>query len=196
MNLTQRQDKQDPILIINCKLGQKEAFNTLTLKYQHKILKLIKMYIHDDNESLDLRQEVFLKAYKGLDHFKGESAFYTWLYKIAVNTVKTYLMEKNRYLEYSLESLNLNKLYTIFTNDENLEDNINNSIELKKLSKMLNIVIKQLPTFLQETILLREMDDLSYEDIASIMKCPVGTVRSRIFRAKELLRKNVNRYNQ
>lgn len=191
MHSIQKQETEDPILIVNCRSGEKQAFDSLTLKYQHRILKLIKMYITDDHESLDLRQEIFLKAYKGLENFRGESDFYTWLYKIATNTVKTYLIEKKRYLECSLETLNMDKFCILFKGYENLEDNINNSIELQKLSKVLNVAIKKLPLCLRNTIFLRELDELSYEEIAFIMKCPVGTVRSRIFRAKEILSKHL-----
>jgi RNA polymerase sigma-70 factor (ECF subfamily) len=181
---------QDPKLITDFKLGKKQAFNILVLKYQYRILKLIKMYITDDHESLDLRQEIFLKAYKGLENFREESAFYTWLHKIATNTVKSYLIEKNRHLsEFSLESLNIDKCYMIFKNHENPEDILNNSIAVQELNQILNVAVKKLPFILKNTIFLREVDNLSYEEIASIMKCPVGTVRSRIFRAREALEK-------
>ncbi len=187
---------QDPKLITDFKLGKKQAFNILVLKYQYRILKLIKMYITDDHESLDLRQEIFLKAYKGLENFREESAFYTWLHKIATNTVKSYLIEKkNRHLsEFSLESLNIDKCYMLFKNSENPEnpeDILNNSIEFQELNQSLNVAVKKLPFILKNTIFLRKVDNLSYEEIASIMKCPVGTVRSRIFRAREALEKHM-----
>ena len=183
---------QDPKLITDFKLGKKQAFNILVLKYQYRILKLIKMYINDDNESLDLRQEIFFKAYKGLENFREESAFYTWLHKIATNTIKSYLIEKNRHLsEFSLESLNIDKCSMIFKNPENPEDILSNSIAVQELNQILNVAVKKLPFILKNTIFLREVDNLSYEEIASIMKCPVGTVRSRIFRARESLEKHI-----
>lgn len=173
-------------------LNKKKSFDYLILKYQYRILKLIKIYVTDEHESLDLRQDIFFKAYKNLEHFRGESSFYTWLYKIAINTVKSYLVEKNKRLEYSLESLNLNQFY-MFKDAESLEDTINNSIELEESIQNLNIAIKKLPFILQNTILLRELNELSYEEISTVMKCPIGTVRSRIFRAKEALEKHIKR---
>lgn len=181
---------QDPKLITDFKLGKKQAFNILVLKYQYRILKLIKVYITDDNESLDLRQEIFFKAYKGLENFREESTFYTWLHKIATNTVKSYLIEKNRNSAvFSLESLNIDKCSMICENPKNPEDILSNSIAVQELNQILNVAVKKLPFILKNTIFLREVDNLSYEDIASIMKCPVGTVRSRIFRARESLGK-------
>lgn len=174
--------------------GNKSAFNLLVLKYQYRILKLIAHYTKDPSESLDIVQEIFIKAYQGLSNFKYKSSFYTWLYKIAINTAKSYAIDKNRYLpEYSFDLLeNNDQSYFLFRDNLTESNTIDNSIVSSELKNIFLSVINGLPSELKKTILLREVDELTYEEISRIMECPVGTVRSRIFRAREAIEKKVS----
>jgi len=162
-------------------------FDVLVRKYQHKIVHLIAGYIHDQSEVLDLAQETFLKAYRALPDFRGDSAFYTWLYRIAVNTAKNHLITRER---HHLRAVNLET-------EEDLQEQ--EGAALKDLATPENLLLReeiektvfhtiaQLPEELRTAITLREMEGLSYEEIAQAMGCPVGTVRSRIFRAREAI---------
>ena len=178
--------------------GNKSAFNLLVLKYQYRILKLIAQYTKDPSESLDIVQEIFIKAYRGLDNFKHKSSFYTWLYKIAINTAKSYAIDKNRYLpEYSFDVLeNNDQSYFLFRDNLTENNTIDNTIVSGELKNIFLSVINSLPSELKKTILLREVDELTYEEISRIMECPVGTVRSRIFRAREAIEKKVSHQSQ
>lgn len=178
--------------------GNKSAFNLLVLKYQYRILKLIAQYTKDPSESLDIVQEIFIKAYRGLDNFKHKSSFYTWLYKIAINTAKSYAIDKNRYLpEYSFDVLeNNDQSYFLFRDNLTESNTIDNTIVSSELKNIFLSVINSLPSELKKTILLREVDELTYEEISRIMECPVGTVRSRIFRAREAIEKKVSHQSQ
>ena len=192
-NYMQQKPDKDLSLIQAVQSGDKAAFNLLVLKYQYKILKLIVSYVKDPSESLDVVQEIFIKAYKGLDNFKYKSSFYTWLYKIAINTAKSYVIDKNRYLpEYSFDVLESHDQSYYFVKNLAIEGgNLDNSIVNKELKNIFFAMINNLPEDLKKTILLREVEELTYEEIAAVMECPVGTVRSRIFRAREAIDKKI-----
>jgi RNA polymerase sigma-70 factor, ECF subfamily len=176
-------DKQ---LVERVQRGDKQAFDLLVLKYQHRIIKLVSRYIRDPSDALDVAQDAFLKAYRALPNFRGESAFYTWLYRIAINTAKNYLVMQSRHL-----------LETEVTPESEEGEQFEFESTLKEYSTPENMVltdeiqativaaIDDLPDDLRTAILLREVEGLSYEEIANVMGCPVGTVRSRIFRARE-----------
>lgn len=177
-------DSDDKLLVSMVKEGNKKAFDTLVVKYQERIIQLVTRYIHDASEAQDVAQEAFIKAYKALPNFRGESAFYTWLYRIAVNTAKNYLVARAR------RSSN----YEVDVSDA---ENYDGAFRLKEidtpehllLSEEIRVTIQQaiasLPSDLKNAIRYRELDGMSYEEIAVKMVCPVGTVRSRIFRARE-----------
>ncbi len=176
----------DQQLVLRVKNGDKQSFDLLVLKYQHKIYGLVRRYIHDDTESQDVTQEVFIKAYRAMGKFRGDSAFYTWLYRIAINTAKNYLVSKNRrppYSDIDIEDAEY------FEGATAMQANNSPEQELFKneLEKVVYSSIEQLPADLKTAVMLREFDGMSYEQIADIMQCPVGTVRSRIFRAREAI---------
>lgn len=175
----------DQILIERVQKGDQQAFNLLVIRYQHKVAGLISRYV-PTSDVPDVTQESFIKAYRALETFRGESAFYTWLYRIAVNTAKNHLVALGRRPPSS-------------DVDANDAENHENSSALKEISNPENLMLSEelrqvvfhaidaLPEDLRTTITLRELDGLSYEEIAVIMDCPVGTVRSRIFRAREII---------
>ena len=166
--------------------GDKQAFNLLVLRYQHRVAALIARFVNDPQEVEDVSQEAFIKAYRALALFRGESAFYTWLYRIAINTAKNWIVAKNRRPpnsdidaadaeQYSISS----RLREISTPESEL---LREEIEHTVFD-----TIAKLPEDLRTAIILREMDGMSYEEIAVTMECPIGTVRSRIFRAREAI---------
>jgi RNA polymerase sigma-70 factor, ECF subfamily len=166
--------------------GNKKAFDLLVLKYQHKIVSLVNRFVHDYDEAQDISQEAFIKAYRALKNFRGDSAFYTWLYRIAVNTAKNHLAAKKRRPpaedidSKDAEQISLNSgLKDIATPERNL---VRDDIRAAIVDAMDNLSDE-----LREAISLRELEGLSYEEIAEVMNCPVGTVRSRIFRAREAI---------
>ena len=178
---TEQTDKQ---LVARVQKGDKRAFDLLVLKYQHKIFSLISRYVKDQHEIQDVAQEAFIKAYRALPKFRGDAAFYTWLYRIAVNTAKNHLVSRGRRPPgsdvdiYDAEHFEGESgLKTIET-----PENVLFGDELKTV---VQLALKKLPDELRAALMLREFDGLSYEDIAAVMECPVGTVRSRIFRARE-----------
>ena len=170
--------------------GDKHAFDLLVLRYQHRILGLIGRFIRDPAEVEDVAQEAFIKAYRALPKFRGDSAFYTWLYRIAINTAKNYMVARGRRPPATdvdvedAEFLENNALLTdIGTPEANQEKD--------DLRRVINEAIEDLPEDLRTAFTLREFSGLSYEEITEIMGCPVGTVRSRIFRAREALDKKI-----
>lgn len=180
----------DQELVERVQRGDKRAFDLLVLKYQHKIVKLISRYIHDQSEVLDVAQEAFIKAYRALPRFRGDSAFYTWLYRIAINTAKNFLVSQGRRPPDS-------------DIDAEEAEQFEGAVKLKEYATPEGLLLKdevervvfeaieQLPEDLRTAITLREMEGLSYEEIATAMDCPVGTVRSRIFRAREAIDKRL-----
>ena len=180
----------DRELVERAQQGDKKAFDVLVLRYQFKIIKLISRYVHDPNEALDIAQEAFLKAYRALPGFRGESAFYTWLYRIAINTAKNYLVAQGRRPPGSdidaqeAEQFDGQSLLKEYETPERLL--LKDEIEATVFQ-----AIEDLPDDLRTAITLREFEGMSYEEIAQTMGCPIGTVRSRIFRAREAIDKKL-----
>lgn len=186
----QHETSTDEALVKRVQDGDKRAFDLLVLKYQHKVASLISRYIQDKQEVLDVAQDSFIKAYRAIDSFRGESAFYTWLYRIAVNTAKNYLVSRSRRppaMDVELDNdevhASFDELSDISTPDANLNRD--------RLESEIQGAINDLPEELRAALTLREFDGLSYEEIAQVMDCPVGTVRSRIFRAREAVEKRI-----
>lgn len=180
----------DQQLVRKVQAGDKRAFDLLVLKYQHKIFGLISRYIQDSHEVQDVAQEAFIKAYRALPRFRGDSAFYTWLYRIAINTAKNHLVSRGRRPPGSDVEIEDAEYFDSGSALRDLE-NPENALFGEELKAVVNRAINELPDDLRSAVTLREFDGLSYEDIAEIMDCPVGTVRSRIFRAREAIDKQV-----
>lgn len=182
---TQEEDQQ---LVERVQRGDKRAFDLLVLKYQHKILGLVVRFVRDPHEAQDVAQEAFIKAYRALANFRGESAFYTWLYRIAINTAKNYLVSRGRRPPETDVSAEDAEFYD---GDHGLKDleSPERLLLRDEIEATVHRAIAQLPEDLRTALTLREFDGLSYEDIAAVMLCPVGTVRSRIFRAREAVDK-------
>ncbi|TVQ72478.1 MAG: RNA polymerase sigma factor RpoE [Oceanospirillales bacterium] len=176
----------DQLLVERVQAGDKRAFDLLVKKYQHKIIGLISRYIYDHHEAMDVAQEAFIKAYRALPNFRGDSAFYTWLYRIAINTAKNHLVARGRRppdTDVDAEDAQY------FESDSDLRDieNPENALYKDELQRAINQVLEKLPEDLRVALTLREFEGMSYEEIAQVMDCPVGTVRSRIFRAREAI---------
>ena len=180
----------DAQLVRRVQKGEKGAFDLLVLKYQHKIVNLVMRYVRDPDQALDITQEAFLKAYRALGRFRGDSAFYTWLYRIAVNTAKNYLAAQRRRpmdVELDLQDPEQFDLHAKLRETDTPEG-LSMSRELHETVAR---AIEALPDDLRTAIVLRELDGMSYEEIAQTMDCPVGTVRSRIFRARDAIGKKI-----
>jgi RNA polymerase sigma-70 factor (ECF subfamily) len=177
----------DRQLVARAQRGDKRAFELLVEKYQRKLARLLSRFIRDPAEVEDVTQEAFIKAYRALPAFRGDSAFYTWLYRIGINTAKNYLMAMGRRAPTSTE-VEAEEAEG-FEEGEQLRDiNTPESVLLSnEIAKTVNSTIEQLPEELRTAIQLREIEGMSYEDIAQVMNCPIGTVRSRIFRAREAI---------
>jgi RNA polymerase sigma-70 factor (ECF subfamily) len=182
--------ESDLSLVERVQRGEKAAFDVLVLRYQHKVLKLVMRYIRDAMEAEDVAQEAFIKAYRALPGFRGDSAFYTWLYRIAINTAKNALVSsKRRPIDYSMDLQDPEQfeLQARLKDDETPE----HLVLTEEIRETVNGAMAELPEDLKTAIVLREIDGLSYEEIAAAMDCPVGTVRSRIFRAREAIDKKL-----
>ena len=180
----------DKELVSRAKKGDKGAFDLLVRKHQHKVVKLVSRYVRDPSEALDVTQEVFLKAYRGLDKFRGESAFYTWIYRIAVNTAKNHLqMQSRRTPDHAVEAEEAEQ----YEGESALKEYGTPEHQLlsEEINQTVRDVIDNLPDDLRTAITLRELEGMSYEEIAQVMDCPIGTVRSRIFRAREAIDKKL-----
>ena len=177
----------DRQLVTRAQRGDKRAFELLVEKYQRKLARLLSRFIRDPAEVEDVTQEAFIKAYRALPAFRGDSAFYTWLYRIGINTAKNYLMAMGRRAPTSTE-VEADEAEG-FEEGEQLRDiNTPESVLLsKEIAETVNSTIEKLPEELRTAIQLREIEGMSYEDIARVMDCPIGTVRSRIFRAREAI---------
>lgn len=176
----------DQELVRRVQAGDKTAFDVLVRKYQFKIIKLVSRYVQDPDSAQDVSQEAFIKAYRGLGHFRGESAFYTWLYRIAINTAKNYLMSQGRRaseLEVDAQEAEF------FEGESALKEYATPERQLltDEIERTVRKAIEGLPEDLRTAITLREIEGMSYEEIAEAMECPIGTVRSRIFRAREAI---------
>ncbi|NDY94463.1 RNA polymerase sigma factor RpoE [Wenzhouxiangella limi] len=176
----------DQLLVERVQKGDKRAFDMLVLKYQHKIISLVSRYVSDHAEAMDVAQEAFIKAYRALKRFRGDSAFYTWLYRIAINTAKNYLVAQSRRPPQSDVDAGDAEQYQV---DSRLKDRASPEHELlrEEIEQTIHDAIAELPEDLRIAITLREMEGMSYEEIATTMECPIGTVRSRIFRAREAI---------
>lgn len=176
----------DQLLVERVQKGDKRAFDVLVQKYQHKIVSLISRYVADPTEALDVAQEAFIKAYRALKNFRGDSAFYTWMYRIAINTAKNHLVAQSRRPPSSdIDAQDAEQ----FQVDTRLKDRGSPEHELLRaeIEQTIHAAIADLPEDLRVAITLREMEGMSYEEIATTMECPIGTVRSRIFRAREAI---------
>ncbi|WP_454764469.1 RNA polymerase sigma factor RpoE [Cupriavidus campinensis] len=177
----------DQLLVERVQQGDKRAFELLVAKYHRKIIRLISRLVRDPAEVEDVAQDAFIKAYRALPQFRGDSAFYTWLYRIAVNTAKNYLATQARRPEASSD-IDAEEAET-FADGEQLRD-INtpeSMLHTRQVAETVNRAMEALPEELRTAITLREIEGLSYEEIAEAMGCPIGTVRSRIFRAREAI---------
>ena len=186
--MTERSTDQE--LVRRAQSGDRRAFDLLVVKYQQKVANLIGRYVRDPVEALDVAQDAFLKAYRALDGFRGDSAFYTWLYRIAVNTVKNHLVAQGRRppgddLEADVaEQMDLGaRLRENATPERHLLTD--------EIARTVQQALDALPDDLRTAIVLRELEGMSYEEIATAMECPIGTVRSRIFRAREAIDKRL-----
>ncbi|PKL95541.1 MAG: RNA polymerase sigma factor RpoE [Gammaproteobacteria bacterium HGW-Gammaproteobacteria-8] len=176
----------DQLLVERVQKGDKRAFDLLVGKYQHKIVSLIYRYVPDHAEAQDVAQEAFIKAYRAIARFRGDSAFYTWIYRIAINTAKNYLVSQSRRPPASdIDAQDAEQ----FQVDTRLKDRGSPEHELlrEEIERTINEAINALPEDLRVAVTLRELEGMSYEEIASTMECPIGTVRSRIFRAREAI---------
>jgi len=178
--------KVDQLLVERVQKGDKRAFDLLIQKYQHRIISLVSRYVSDSAEAQDVAQEAFIKAYRAIGRFRGDSAFYTWLYRIAINTAKNWIVAKNRRPPSSdidavdAEQYGMSSKLTETSTPEN-------EMLREEIERTVYDTIAALPEDLRTAIMLREMDGMSYEEIAVTMDCPIGTVRSRIFRAREAI---------
>lgn len=178
----------DLILVERVQSGDQQAFGLLVGKYQRKLLRLVGRFVRDPAEAEDVTQEAFIKAYRALPNFRGESAFYTWLYRIGVNAAKNWLVANGRRMPTVTDITNEESDGGIedsaFLRDEETPDRV---LQSKQIGTTLNAAMDALPEDLRTAISLREIDGLSYEEIAQVMDCPIGTVRSRIFRARDAI---------
>ncbi len=177
----------DQQLVARAQRGDKRAFELLVMKYQRKLGRLLSRWVRDPAEVEDVTQEAFIKAYRALPSFRGESAFYTWLYRIAINTAKNYLVALGRRAPTTTGFDN--EEAEGFEDAEQLRDSSTPESELegKEIAAVVNQAMDALPEDLRTAITLREIEGLSYDEIANVMNCPIGTVRSRIFRAREAI---------
>lgn len=177
----------DQLLVERVQRGDKKAFELLVSKYQRKLMRLVSRLVYDHAEAEDVVQEAFIKAYRALPNFRGESAFYTWLYRIGVNTAKNHLVTQGRRAPTSTDA-DVDEAES-FADADGLRD-INTPESLlasKQIAETVNSAMSTLPEELRNAITLREIEGLSYDEIAEVMLCPIGTVRSRIFRAREAI---------
>ena len=177
----------DQLLVERVQAGDRRAFDVLVSKYQRRLMRLVSRLVHDPAEAEDVVQETFIKAYRALRHFRGDAAFYTWLYRIGINTAKNYLVTQNRRTPTSSETDA--EQAESFDDGNKLRDNNTPESVLasKQIAATVNAAMDVLPIELRTAIVLREIEGLSYEEISEIMACPIGTVRSRIFRAREVI---------
>jgi RNA polymerase sigma-70 factor (ECF subfamily) len=188
---TRNSEQLDEDLVLRVQHGDKSAFDLLVIKYQHKIVQLVNRYVKDPSEAQDVAQESFIKAYRALGNFRGDSAFYTWLYRIAINTAKNYLVSRSRRSsDYQVDIQdaeaieNAPQLQGMETPERLLLN--------QEIIDTIKTAIDKLPEEMRVAIMLREFEGMSYEEIAEAMDCPVGTVRSRIFRAREAIDNKLN----
>ena len=184
-------EESDLVLVKRVQRGDKSAFDLLMRKYQHKVVKLVLRYVRNPAEAEDIAQEAFIKAYRALPQFRGDSAFYTWMYRIAINTAKNSLASRDRSpIAYDLDLTDPEESHSVQSKVQD-PDTPEGMALTEEIRGIVNSAIEGLPEELKTAIVLRELDGLSYEEIAAAMECPVGTVRSRIFRAREAIDKRL-----
>jgi len=179
-------EELDEDLVQRVQQGDKSAFDLLVIKYQHRIVHLVNRYVKDPFEAQDVAQDSFIKAYRAIGDFRGESAFYTWLYRIAINTAKNYLLSRSRRsFDYEIDVQDAEQV----ENAAQLKDmdTPENLLMNEQIVLVIKAAIEKLPEEMRIAITLREFEGMSYEEIAEAMDCPIGTVRSRIFRAREAI---------
>lgn len=178
----------DQQLVERAQRGDKRAFDLLVVKYQRKLARLLSQFIHDAAEVEDVTQETFIKAYRSLSSFRGDSAFYTWLYRIGINAAKNFLVAQKRRASTTTNEFDIEVAENFEEGSQLRELNTpENELMSKQIAQTVHQALQALPEELRSAITLREIEGLSYEEIASIMDCPTGTVRSRIFRAREAI---------
>lgn len=185
-------DRQiDQALVERAQKGEQKAFELLMSKYQRRLIRLISRFVKDEHEVNDVAQEAMIRAYRALPNFRGHSAFYTWLYRIAINTAKNFLVTSGKLPFVSAETANEDG--DILDLSDQIADYHTPEAEMinREILQTVELTISHLPEDLRKAITLREMEGLSYEEIAKIMDCPIGTVRSRIFRAREVIAKDL-----
>ena len=181
-------DVSDLSLVRRVQSGDKGAFDALVRKYQHKLVKLVMRYVRNPAEAEDIAQEAFIKAYRALPQFRGDSAFYTWLYRIAINTAKNAVVSRDRSpIEYNIDRNDATEESYDMQGRMKDSETPEGLVLTDEIRRTVNAAIEALPEDLKTAIVLRELDGLSYEEIAAAMDCPVGAVRSRIFRAREAI---------
>jgi RNA polymerase sigma-70 factor (ECF subfamily) len=176
----------DLAIVKRVQAGDDAAFNLLVRKYQHKVANLVARYVYDSGDVEDVAQEVFVKAYRAIGGFRGDSAFYTWLYRIAINTAKNHLVAQSRRPPQTDVDAQDAEMIEAGRNLREVETP-ESSLLSRELAQRITSAVRDLPEELRTAITLREMEGLSYEEIATVMDCPIGTVRSRIFRAREAI---------
>lgn len=189
-NVMSDKTTKDEQLVARVQRGDRRAFDLLVIKYQHRILALVNRFVADHAEAQDVTQEAFIKAYRALGAFRGDSAFYTWLYRIAVNTAKNHLISRGR--KTPTTDIDWDDA-AVFADEEKIRDGDtpDGLLQRDQLKAVVFEAIEALPEELKVAVTLREIDGLSYEEIAHVMDCPIGTVRSRIFRAREAIDKKM-----
>ena len=183
-NMTTSVQSTDQQLIERVQRGDRRAFDLLVVKYQTKVMAIIGRYVKDTHEAMDVAQEAFIKAYRAISGFRGESAFYTWLYRIAVNSAKNYLVSQGRRPPGSDVEVD-DAVHFEGSGGLKNYDTPESQLHKDQLQSLIYRAIEELPEDLRSAFSLREFDGMSYEEIAEVMQCPVGTVRSRIFRARD-----------
>ena len=179
--------ESDQLLVERVQAGDRRAFDLLVAKYQRRLMRVVLRLVHDHAEAEDVVQETFIKAFRSLRHFRGQSAFYSWLYRIGINTAKSYLIRQGRRAPSSTGVGTEDA--EVFDNADDLRD-LNTpelALESKQIAYSVNSAVEALPLQLKTVMILREIEGMSYEEIAEVMACPIGTVRSRIFRAREII---------
>jgi len=183
-------DDSDRLLVERTQKGDLRAFDLLVLKYQSRVMHVVMRFIRDADEAEDVAQEAFIKAFSAINNFRGDSAFYTWLFRIATNAAKNHLVARGRrtpVLDVDIDDAMLQAENERLVEDESPQA----ALETQELEAVIKQAVQELPEDLQTALCLREFDGLSYEDIAVIMNCPIGTVRSRIFRGRETVDQKV-----
>jgi RNA polymerase sigma-70 factor (ECF subfamily) len=183
----------DEALVKRVQQGDVGAYNILVIKYQHKVAQIISKFVGNSADVNDVAQEAFIKAYKAINNFRGESSFYTWLYRIVVNSAKTYLesnSKRKNHIDVDSEEFQSIDAQGVLTSRES-PDKI---IESQELQQVILSAMKELPEELRQAIMLREVEGMSYEDMAGLLQIPIGTVRSRIFRARQFIEERMSRF--